>query len=126
MADYRALLSRMHRPGDKPMDEKTAREIRYAKLLCRYGRIFCIALGVIFAFIAVVGLGVALFGSGSGMGIDVGSYVLRGEALSSPAARLWALCVVLAMFGLLFAGLRFMFVLFGNLEQGEIFTETNV
>ena len=108
------------------MDEKTAREIRYAKLLCRYGRIFCIVLGVIFGFIGVVGIAVALFGSGSGMGIDVGSYVLRGEALATPAARLWAVCVVLAMFGLLFTGLRFMFVLFGNLERGEIFTETNV
>jgi hypothetical protein len=109
------------------MDEKTAREIRYAQLLCRYGRIFCIAIGVIFACIGLVGFCVALFGSeAGGMGIDVGSYVLRGEALATPAARLWAMCVVLSMFGLLFIGLRLVFVLFGNLERGEIFTETNV
>lgn len=109
------------------MDEKTAREIRYAQLLCRYGRIFCVVLGVLFAIVGVVGVCVALFGFGApDMGVDIGSYVLRGDALTSPASRLWGLCVLLAIFTVLLAGLRFMFVLFGNLQRGDIFTDGNV
>jgi hypothetical protein len=109
------------------VDEKTAREIRYAQLLCRYGRVFCVVLGVLFAVVGLTGACVALFGFGApGMGVDVGSYVLRGDAMATTASRLWGLCVILAIFTVLLAGLRFMFVLFGNLQRGEIFTDGNV
>jgi len=108
------------------VDEKIAREIRQAQLLCRYGRGFCVLLGVLFALAALILVCVA-FGLGApGMGIDVGNYVLRGEALTSPAARVWALCVIAVLFAVLFAGLRFTFKLFDNLQRGDIFTDANV
>jgi hypothetical protein len=126
MAEFRYYLRTMPWK-ESAVDEKTAREIRYVQLLCRYGRIFCVVSGVLFAITGLLGICVALFGFGApDMGIDLGSYVLRGDASASTASRLWGLCVVLALFTVLLAGLRFMFVLFGNLERGDIFTDVNV
>src|SRR5690349_4176822 len=106
------------------MDEKTAKEIRQARLLCRYGRHFCVLAAVLSVLLAV-GAAAAIMGGKAGpeLAIDVGPFWIHGDQPVTQAARVWALLVMAAATVVVCLGLRFVYLLFDNLQRGAIFTQ---
>jgi hypothetical protein len=109
------------------MDEKTAKEIKQARLLCGYARQFCVVGAVLIALLTV-GSAAAIFGGHAGpeLAIDVGPFGIRGDLPIMPAARVWAMLVMLTTLVVVCLGLRLMYLLFANLQHGAIFTQANV